>query len=104
MQDSQLDYDLKFVCFNSENWIGNGQIIPAGPLRENIISLAKFDAVFLNGSSNKLDEIEKTIKKINSKIQIFRTHYNILNNQGLIKIRLSLIFRIGSHKDLKKYY
>lgn len=103
LQDSQLDYDLKFVCFKSENWIGNGQIIPAGPLRENIISLTKFDAVFLNGSSNKLEEIEKTIKKINSKLQIFRTHYNILNNQDFDKNKDYLLFSgIGSPEDFKK--
>ena len=48
LQDSQIDYDKKLVCFKSDNWIGNGQIIPAGPLREKISSLKRFDAIFLN--------------------------------------------------------
>ena len=28
LQDSKIDYDKKLVCFKSDNWIGNGQIIP----------------------------------------------------------------------------
>ena len=39
LQDSRIEYDLKFVCFKSKNWIGNGQLIPSGPMRENISSL-----------------------------------------------------------------
>ena len=39
LQDKKLDFDLKFVCFEAENWIGNGKLIPAGPLREKISSL-----------------------------------------------------------------
>ena len=33
LQDRSINYDLKFVCFNNTNWIGNGFLIPAGPLR-----------------------------------------------------------------------
>ena len=36
LQDKSIDYDVKIVCFNNINWIGNGMTIPAGPLRENI--------------------------------------------------------------------
>ena len=38
---------LKFVCFDAKNWIGNGQLIPSGPLREKIGKFKKYDAVFL---------------------------------------------------------
>ena len=55
LQDISLDYDLKFVCFKSKNWIGNGQYIPAGPMREKISSLKKFHAVFLNGDDNNFE-------------------------------------------------
>ena len=31
----QLNYDLSILCFNQNNWIGNGfNLIPSGPLRE----------------------------------------------------------------------
>ena len=39
LQDRNINYDLKFVCFNSNKWIGNGRLIPSGPLREKIDSL-----------------------------------------------------------------
>ena len=46
LQEKKIDYDLKFVCFDSKNWIGNGLLIPSGPLREEINSLRKYDGVF----------------------------------------------------------
>ena len=36
LQDGNISYDLSFVCFNKKNMIGNGRIIPAGPLRESL--------------------------------------------------------------------
>ena len=79
LQDSKVDYDLKFVCFKSKNWIGNGLYIPAGPLREKISSLKRFDAVFLNGKSSNFETIQEQIKNINPNIKIFKTFYKILN-------------------------
>ena len=48
LQDKKVSYDLQFVCFDVNNWIGNNQLIPAGPLREKVSSLKKYDAVFKN--------------------------------------------------------
>ena len=33
LQDKSINYDLRLVCFNNKAWIGNGFLIPAGPLR-----------------------------------------------------------------------
>jgi tetraacyldisaccharide 4'-kinase len=79
LQEKAIDYNLKIVCFNSKNWIGNGQLFPAGPLREKIVSLKKYDAVFLNGNSTNNDEIKRTIHEINPKIIIFETKYVPIN-------------------------
>jgi len=81
LQETKIDFDIKLVCFKSKIWIGNGQLIPAGPMREKISSLKKFDAVFLNGSSGNFDKIETQIKNINLNIKIFKTFYKILNIQ-----------------------
>ena len=43
LQDSSLSYDLAFVCFNIQNWIGNGFLLPAGPLRENLKNLKNYE-------------------------------------------------------------
>jgi|TARA_B100000965_G_scaffold404684_1_gene436208 tetraacyldisaccharide 4'-kinase len=90
LQDNKIDYDLKFVCFNTLNWIGNGLLIPAGPLREKLESLKKYNAVFLNGNNERTDEMEKTIKKYNNEIKIFKAEY-ILDNINEIDIEKKYI-------------
>lgn len=102
LQDIKIDFDIKLVCFKSRNWIGNGQLIPAGPMREKISSLKKFDAVFLNGNSNNFEKIESQIQNINSNIKIFRTFYKISNIQKYDFTSKYLIFSgIGNPSDFK---
>ena len=79
LQDKSIKYDVKICCFSSNNWIGNGNIIPAGPLREKITSLKNFDIVFLNGPDINNKEIKKEIKKINNNIEIFEGSYKPKN-------------------------
>jgi len=75
LQDHSINYDLKFVCFNNIKWIGNGLLIPAGPLREKLESISKYDAVFING--NEIDNLDLIllIKKYNKNIKIFESVY-----------------------------
>ena len=102
LQETKIDFDIKLVCFKSKNWIGNGQLIPAGPLREKISSLKKFDAVFLNGDIDNLDEIEKKIYNINSRIKIFKTFYKILNiHKYNLDFRYLIFSGIGNPSDFK---
>ena len=102
LQEPKIDFDIKLVCFKSKNWIGNGQLIPAGPMREKISSLKKFDAVFLNGNSNNLEKIEDQIKNINSNIKIFRTFYEISNIQKYdLKSKYLIFSGIGNPSDFK---
>ena len=79
LQEIDIEFDLKIACFKLNNWIGNGQLIPAGPLREKISSLKRFDAVFLNGNLENFKNIKMQIYEVNSKIEIFRTFYKISN-------------------------
>ena len=79
LQDRSLKYDLSFVCFNNENWIGNGKLIPSGPLRESLKSILKYDAIFLNGNGEDNLDIIKSIRKISNDIKIFETYYNPIN-------------------------
>ena len=57
LQDKNISYDIEFVCFDSESFIGNGLLIPAGPLREKIESLNKY----------------------NKDIKVFETYFEIMN-------------------------
>ena len=103
LQESEIDFDIKLVCFKSKNWIGNGQLIPAGPMREKISSLKRFDAAILNGNSDNFEKIENQIKKINSNIKIFKTFYEISNIQKYDLNSKYLIFSgIGNPSDFKE--
>ena len=102
LQETKIDFDIKLVCFKSKIWIGNGQLIPAGPMREKISSLKRFDAVFLNGKLDNFEKIEKKIKNINLDIKIFKTFYKILNIQTYNLESKYLIFSgIGDPSSFK---
>ena len=103
LQDKSINYDLKFVCFNNEIWIGNGLLIPAGPLREKVDSLSKYDAVFLNGNKKNNTYLKTSIKKYNSNIKIFESFYKPINLNKLNINKKYLIFSgIGNPKTFKE--
>ena len=79
LQDQTINYDLKFICFNNINWIGNGMCIPAGPLREDISNLKKYNDVFLNGNLENLEYLKEQIIKINPNINIHLGKYRPTN-------------------------
>ena len=58
LQDRSIKYDVTIVCFNLQNWVGNGMLIPSGPLRESLKSLIKYDVVFLNGNGENTENIK----------------------------------------------
>ena len=108
LQGSSIKYDLKFVCFNNINWIGNGLTIPAGPLRESINNLKNYKHIFLNGNLENLDDIKKYIYKINPNINLYFGKYVPLDIEKFNKNKNFLIFSgIGNHKSfvsmLKEY-
>ena len=76
-QDFSISKDLSIICFNEKQWIGNGLVIPAGPLREKLSAIKRAECVVING--NKNIHIEKTILNINEKIKIFYCKYMALN-------------------------
>ena len=103
LQDKKLDYNLKFVCFDAITWIGNGQIIPAGPLRENLNSLKKYHAIFLNNYDESMKDIHDKVLSINPKLKIFKSKYFIKNIDQLDKNSKYLIFSgIGNPQNFRK--
>ncbi len=104
LQDRSLDYDLKIVCFDTLSWIGNGKLIPAGPLREKISSLKKYDVVFLKNVTKKNNKIVNLIKKINPQIKIFNTKYIIKNfNKFNLKKKYIIFSGIGNPHGFKTF-
>jgi tetraacyldisaccharide 4'-kinase len=103
LQDRSVTYDLRFVCFNNIKWIGNGQLIPAGPLRERIESISKYDAVFINGNTKNNNDLKLIIKKYNKGIQIFETFYNPVNiNEFNVNEKYIIFSGIGNPESFKE--
>ena len=99
LQDKSIHYDLKLICFNNINWIGNGMTLPSGPLREKINNLKNYEHVFLNGNLENLDEIKKQIFNVNSNINIHLGKYEPVNLNEFKKEDKYLVFSgIGNHK------
>ena len=92
LQENYIKYDFKICCFSSNNWIGNGLTIPAGPLREKISSIENFDIIFLNGPDIENKVIKEKILKINSNIKIFEGSYKLKNYNNLDTSKNYLIF------------
>ncbi len=103
LQDKSIDYDVKIVCFNNINWIGNGMTIPAGPLRESINNLKIYKNIFLNGNLENIEKLKIEILKINPNINIHLGKYEPLNLNEFNKNDKYLAFSgIGNHQTFIK--
>jgi len=72
-QDYSIEKKINILCFNSKQLIGNGLIIPSGPLRENMNALKKTKIVVINGE--KSENFEQKILDISDNIKIFYSKY-----------------------------
>ena len=51
-QDRKIKKDLSIICFNQNQLIGNGFVLPAGPLRESLGALKDANVVLINGKKD----------------------------------------------------
>ena len=103
LQDVSINYHLSFVCFNTTKWIGNGFLIPAGPLREKIESISKYDAIFLNGNNEDASNLKLLIKKYNPHIKIFESYYAAVDIDKFdIKEKYLIFSGIGNPESFKQ--
>ena len=76
-QDFSIKKNISIICFNQKQWIGNGFVIPSGPLREKITAIKRAHCVIINGEKNI--EIEQEIYKENKEIQIYFSKFKLLD-------------------------
>ena len=93
-QDYSIKKNLNILCFNSNQLIGNGMTLPAGPLRESINAIKKTQIVLINGSKNKL--FEDKILSISNKVKIFYSKYLIENIEEFKNKNLFAFAGIGN--------
>ena len=105
LQDKTIKYDISIACFNTSYGIGNGLLLPAGPLRESLSTLRNYSAIFLNGEK-KNKKLFSILKKYNK--HIFHSSYLPTNVGKLNRKKKYLYFcGIGNPEEfentLKKY-
>ena len=94
-QDFTIKKDFSILCFNSKQLIGNGLVIPSGPLRENFNSILRANCIVINGDKNL--EFENKIKKTFKKeIKIFYSKYKIKNMENLQNKEIIAFAGIGN--------
>ena len=99
LQDKDISYDISFVCFNKKNLIGNGRIIPAGPLRESLDKIEKYKNIFFNGNNENYENLKKNLNQKYSNLNFFESKYELLNlNQLDLNEKYVVFSGIGNHQ------
>ena len=93
-QDNSVEKDLNIVCFNLSQKIGNGQVLPSGPLRSSLSYLKGCDIVMLNGKKD--NDFEERLKKYNRNIKFFYFNYYLKNFNNFKNKKLISFAGIGN--------
>tara|TARA_Y100001970_G_C14171885_1_gene824637 strand:+ start:317 stop:1240 length:924 start_codon:yes stop_codon:yes gene_type:complete len=102
LQQKNMNYSISIVCFNSSAGIGNGFLIPSGPLRESISEIKNYDAVFLNGEKENI-KLKKIFKNINKNIKIFNAKYVVKNIKNFnLKKKYLFFCGLGNPDEFEK--
>ena len=95
-QDFSIKPNFSILCFNSKQMIGNGLVIPSGPLRESLNAIQRADCIIINGDQNF--EFEKKISqfKKNKKLDIFYSEYKIKDIEKFKNKKITAFAGIGN--------
>lgn len=99
-QDYKIKKNLNIICFNEKQQVGNGFVIPSGPLRESLNSLKDAKIVIINGEKNL--NFEKEILKFNRNLEIFYSKYFPLNLNDFREKNLLALAGIGNPENFFK--
>ena len=95
-QDFSIKPNFSILCFNSKQMIGNGLIIPAGPLRESLKAIKRANCIIINGNKNL--EFENKIFEItkNKNCNLFYSKYKIKNIDKFRNKKITAFAGIGN--------
>ena len=99
-QDHSIHKDINILCFSSNQLIGNGLTMPAGPLREPFNRITNAQIVIINGKRDI--NFEKKIKKFSNKIKIFYSYYEIVKSKKLLNKNILAFAGIGNPENFFK--
>lgn len=102
LQQKNINYDLKIVCFNSKEALGNEFMLPAGPLRENLNVIKNYDLIFLNGEK-KNNKLLSKLKSINKNLKIFEGKNKPINLKNFnLKKKYLMFCGIGNPHEFEQ--
>ncbi len=93
-QDNTISKNLNIICFNQNQLVGNGLVIPAGPLREDLSALKRANIVVINGERDK--HFENKILNFNNKLSIFYSRYEPINIERFQRKKIVALAGIGN--------
>ena len=96
-QDLNIKKDLNIICFHSKQKTGNGQVIPAGPLRESLDTLINCQIVLINGVKDL--QFEQKLMRYNPKLIFFYYNYFSKGIENLKNKKLIAFAGIGNPKN-----
>ena len=99
-QDYKIKKDLNIICFNQNQLLGNGFVLPAGPLRDNLNSLKKANLILINGKKDK--KFEEKLSCINNSLKVFYSKYVPTNLDQFKNKKLLAIAGIGNPENFFK--
>ena len=99
-QDYSIKKNVNILCFNSNQFIGNGMTLPSGPLRENLSAFKRTQVVLINGDKDV--SFEDKILSISNKIKIFYSKYLPENIEEFKKKNLFAFAGIGNPSNFFK--
>ena len=97
LQDVSVIKDLNIICFNSSDLIGNGFVLPAGPLREKLKNVNNCQIAVINGKRNIA--FEKKLKSISNNIEIYQSKYVIKNSKKFRGKKILAFAGIGNPRN-----
>jgi len=96
-QDFSIKKNLNIICFGSQQKIGNGQIIPSGPLRQNLSALKDCHIILINGKKDF--QFEEKLKRYNRKLKFFYFNYYLKNFNEFKNRKLIAFAGIGNPEN-----
>ena len=100
LQDFSIIKDLNIICFNSSDLVGNGLLLPAGPLREKLNNVNNCQIAVINGKRNIT--FEKKLKSISNTIEIFQSRYIIKDLKKFRRKKILAFAGIGNPENFFK--
>ena len=100
LQDYKIKKNLNIVCFNQNQLIGNGLVIPSGPLRESLNALKDANIILINGKKD--NDFEEKLLNINKNLDFFYSFFKPKNIDKFKNKKLLAIAGIGNPENFFK--